>query len=147
VIPLQVAGAFHTAHMSPAVDALAVAAQGIAPRAPGTRLLSNADGAVVSDGGHVLQRLVAQVSNPVRWDLCQQTLADLGVTAAVELAPGGALAGLAKRALRGVTVVALKTPDDLDAARALIEEHASQPPAAAAGESRTHSASTQGGPA
>jgi len=125
VVPLQVAGAFHTAHMSPAVEALAVAAKGITPRDPRTRLLSNADGAVVTGGAEVLQRLVVQVSNPVRWDLCQQTLADLGVSAAIELAPGGALAGLAKRALRGVPVVALKTPDDLDAARALISSPAS----------------------
>ena len=124
VVPLQVAGAFHTAHMSPAVEALAVAAKGITPRDPRTRLLSNADGAVVTGGAEVLQRLVVQVSNPVRWDLCQQTLADLGVSAAIELAPGGALAGLAKRALRGVPVVALKTPDDLDAARALISSPA-----------------------
>jgi [acyl-carrier-protein] S-malonyltransferase len=125
VVPLQVAGAFHTAHMSPAVEALAVAAKGITPRDPRVRLLSNADGAEVAGGAEVLERLVAQVSNPVRWDLCQRTLADLGVTAAIELAPGGALAGLAKRALRGVPVVALKTPDDLDAARALLSSAAS----------------------
>jgi len=125
VVPLQVAGAFHTAHMAPAVETLAVAAKGITPSDPRIRLLSNADGAAVTAGAEVLERLVAQVSNPVRWDLCQQTLADLGVTAAIELAPGGALAGLAKRALRGVPVVALKTPDDLDAARALISSAAS----------------------
>ena len=71
----------------------------------------------------VLGRLVAQVSNPVRWDLCMERFANLGVTALIELPPAGTLVGLAKRALKGVELLALKTPDDLDAARTLIEEH------------------------
>lgn len=120
LIPLSVAGAFHTSHMAPAVDTLAAVAAGITPTDPATRLLSNADGAVVATGAEVLARLVAQVSNPVRWDLCQQTLANLGVTGIVELLPGGTLTGLAKRGLRGVPAVALKTPEDLDAARDLM---------------------------
>ena len=120
LIPLSVAGAFHTHHMAPAVDALARLATAITPADPAPRLLSNADGAVVASGKDVLTRLVAQVSSPVRWDLCQQSLADLGVSAIIELLPGGTLTGLAKRALRGVPSVALKTPDDLDAARALL---------------------------
>lgn len=120
LVPLSVAGAFHTRHMAPAVDALARLASAITPAEPAIRLLSNADGAVVPAGKDVLARLVAQVSSPVRWDLCQQGLADLGVTGIVELLPGGTLTGLAKRALRGVPCVALKTPDDLEAARALL---------------------------
>ena len=120
LVPLSVAGAFHTHHMAPAVDALARLAAAVTPRDPATRLLSNADGAVVPSGKDVLDRLVAQVSSPVRWDLCQVALADLGVSGIVELLPGGTLTGLAKRALRGVPSVALRTPDDLDAARALL---------------------------
>ncbi|WP_371784159.1 ACP S-malonyltransferase [Streptosporangium subroseum] len=117
LIPLSVAGAFHTVHMAPAVDQLREAAADITPGDPAITLLSNADGAVVESGGEFLTRLVDQVANPVRWDACMSTMADRGVTTMIELAPGGTLTGLAKRALRGVTTVALKTPDDLDAAR------------------------------
>ena len=90
---------------------------------PGVTLVSNRDGTVVTSGREVVQRLVAQVSNPVRWDLCMERFADLGVTAVVELPPAGTLVGLAKRALKGVELLAVKTPDDLDAARNLIKEH------------------------
>ncbi|MFI7150513.1 ACP S-malonyltransferase [Nonomuraea sp. NPDC050022] len=118
-IALSVAGAFHTVHMAPAVDHLRVAAEGIAPADPRVKLLSNADGEVVTDGAVLMRRLIDQVSSPVRWDRCMATMADLGVTGMIELLPGGTLTGLAKRALRGVRTVALKTPDDLDAAREL----------------------------
>jgi [acyl-carrier-protein] S-malonyltransferase len=124
VVPLQVAGAFHTAHMAPAVDVLAGFARAITPRAPATTLLSNADGAAVTTGGDALRRIVDQVSSPVRWDACSAALADLGVTGLLELPPAGTLAGLAKRALPGVEIVALKSPDDLPAARELVEKHA-----------------------
>jgi [acyl-carrier-protein] S-malonyltransferase len=124
IVPLQVAGAFHTAHMGPAVETLARLARAVTPRDPRTRLLSNQDGAVVPTGAEALSRIVDQVSNPVRWDLCSATLAELGVTGLLELPPAGTLAGLAKRALPGVEIVALKTPDDLPAARALVENHA-----------------------
>jgi [acyl-carrier-protein] S-malonyltransferase len=117
LIPLSVAGAFHTVHMAPAVDHLREAAADITPGDPAITLLSNADGAAVESGGEFLARLVNQVASPVRWDACMSTMADRGVTTMIELAPGGTLTGLAKRALRGVTTVALKTPDDLDAAR------------------------------
>jgi len=123
-VPLQVAGAFHTVHMAPAVDVLAGFARAITPRDPQTRLLSNADGAVVETGPEALRRIVDQVSSPVRWDRCTDTLRELGVTGLLELPPAGTLAGLAKRALPGVEIVALKTPDDLPAARALVETHA-----------------------
>lgn len=123
VIPLQVAGAFHTRHMAPAVDAMAAAAADITPEAPRLRLLSNADGATVADGPDALQRLVRQVSNPVRWDQCMETMLSLGVTGLIELAPAGTLVGLAKRAMKGVETLAVKTPDDLDAARTLVQTH------------------------
>ncbi|GAA2501110.1 ACP S-malonyltransferase [Terrabacter carboxydivorans] len=125
VIPLQVAGAFHTTHMAPAVDALAAAAADVTPSAPTLRLLSNADGASVADGPDALDRLVRQVSNPVRWDRCMETMLALGVTGLLELAPAGTLVGLAKRAMPGVETLAVKTPDDLEAARTLIGAHAS----------------------
>jgi [acyl-carrier-protein] S-malonyltransferase len=122
VIPLQVAGAFHTEHMAPAVAALAALARAVPTGEPAVRLLSNSDGAPVPGGAQALERMVRQVSSPVRWDACMATLAELGVTGIVELSPGGTLAGLAKRGLPGVRCVALRTPDDLDAARTLIAE-------------------------
>jgi [acyl-carrier-protein] S-malonyltransferase len=124
LIPLSVAGAFHTKHMSPAVNHLADLSASITPGEPSTRLLTNADGSVVTSGTEFLTRLVNQVSNPVRWDLCMATMMELGVTGLIELLPGGTLTGLAKRGMRGVTGVALKTPDDLDAARGLLAEGA-----------------------
>ena len=123
VRPLQVAGAFHTEFMAPAVDVLARHARSISTHDPRIHLLSNADGRVVHDGRDVLARLVAQVSRPVRWDLCMATMADLGVTGLIEIPPAGTLTGLAKRALPGVETVALNTPDDLEAAWALVERH------------------------
>jgi [acyl-carrier-protein] S-malonyltransferase len=122
VIPLKVAGAFHTSYMQPAVAALDEWTDHDVSD-PGVTLISNRDGAVVSDGREVLQRLVAQVSHPVRWDLCMERFAELGATAIIELPPAGTLVGLAKRALKGVELLAVRTPDDLDAARTLIKEH------------------------
>ncbi|WP_200307448.1 ACP S-malonyltransferase [Streptomyces adelaidensis] len=123
VVALKVAGAFHTHHMAPAVDTLAKAAEDLSPGDPKVTYVSNKDGQAVATGAEVLSRLVGQVANPVRWDLCMETFKELGVTALVEVCPGGTLTGLAKRALPGVPTVALKTPADLDAARALIAEH------------------------
>jgi [acyl-carrier-protein] S-malonyltransferase len=122
VIPLQVAGAFHTHHMEPAVRALTSLSAGFETRDPAVPLLSNADGATVTDGADALARLVRQVSSPVRWDLCMQTMVSMGVTTLVELAPAGTLVGLAKRAMPGVVTLAVKTPDDLEAAQQLIAE-------------------------
>ena len=82
-------------------------------RDPRTRLVSNADGTVIHDGHEALNRIVSQVANPVRWDLCMQTLGELGVTGVLEVPPAGTLVGLVKRALPGVETFALKTPDDL----------------------------------
>ncbi|MFF5424480.1 MULTISPECIES: ACP S-malonyltransferase [unclassified Streptomyces] len=124
VVPLTVAGAFHTHHMAPAVEKLERAAAELSPADPAVTYVSNKDGQAVATGAEVLSRLVGQVANPVRWDLCMETFKELGATALVEVCPGGTLTGLAKRALPGVATVALKTPDDLDAARTLIAEHA-----------------------
>jgi [acyl-carrier-protein] S-malonyltransferase len=127
--PLQVAGAFHTQHMAPAVAALRDEAAGVTATDPAMTLLSNADGAAVTTGKEWLERIVAQVATPVRWDLCMQTMADLGVTALIELPPAGTLTGLARRALPGVAQLAIKTPEQLDAARDLISEHLAEPDA------------------
>jgi [acyl-carrier-protein] S-malonyltransferase len=121
VRPLAVAGAFHTHYMAPAEEALAAYAATLDVADPRPILLSNADGAGVSTGPELIGRLVRQVTLPVRWDLCMRTCADLGVTAAVELSPAGTLTGIAKRELPGVELFAVKTPDDIAAARALIE--------------------------
>jgi [acyl-carrier-protein] S-malonyltransferase len=123
LIPLSVAGAFHTPYMAPAEQALAAVAGGITAGTPGRILLSNRDGAAVDHGPTMLQRLVRQVTAPVRWDLCMQTLAEIGVTAVIELPPAGTLAGLAKRALKGIEIITVNTPEDLAAARDAIARH------------------------
>ena len=128
VRPLSVAGAFHTKHMSPAVGILAQHAKAVSTHDARLRILSNADGTVVQDGREVLKRLVTQVSNPVRWDLCMQTMLDLGVTGLIELPPAGTLVGLAKRAMPGVECVSLKTPEDMPAALDLIARHGTETP-------------------
>jgi [acyl-carrier-protein] S-malonyltransferase len=122
VIPLKVAGAFHTSHMSPAVSTLKALEPQLKPQAPKVPLLSNYDGGEVTDGGAAVESLIAQVSRPVRWDLCMDALVQRGVTGVIELAPAGTLAGLAKRGMPGVKTVAVKTPDDLSAALALFAE-------------------------
>ncbi|QHC63238.1 [acyl-carrier-protein] S-malonyltransferase [Rathayibacter sp. PhB93] len=124
VVPLQVAGAFHTRYMAPARDSLADVAASITPADPTLRLWTNNDGSVVDSGSRFLELLVGQVASPVRWDLCMAAFAEAGVTGLIELAPAGALVGLAKRGLKGLPTLAIKTPDDLDAARAFIDEHA-----------------------
>jgi len=124
--PLQVAGAFHTEHMAPAVGILGRLARSIYMHSARLPIISNADGTVVHSGREVLTRLVTQVSSPVRWDLCMATMAEMGVTALLELPPAGTLTGLAKRALPGVETLALNTPDDLPAAWDLIERHATE---------------------
>ncbi|MFD0684852.1 ACP S-malonyltransferase [Actinomadura fibrosa] len=123
--PLKVAGAFHTEHMAPAVDTLSRLAPGLPVADPGPTLLQNRDGAAVTSGADFVARLVEQVSAPVRWDACMATMREIGVTAIIELPPAGTLAGLARRELKGVELVALKTPEDLDKARELIKAHAS----------------------
>jgi len=122
VIPLQVAGAFHTRYMQPAVASLSTVAARLAPSDPTLPIWTNRDGSQVADGARFVGYLVDQVSSPVRWDMCMQSFEAAGVTGIIEVAPAGALVGLAKRALKGVPSVAIKTPDDLPAAFALIDQ-------------------------
>jgi [acyl-carrier-protein] S-malonyltransferase len=124
LIELSVAGAFHTAHMAPAVKRLARLARAVSTHDPRVRLLSNADGQVVHDGAEVLHRIINQVASPVRWDLCMATMADLGVTGLLEVPPAGTLTGIAKRNLKGVEVFALNTPDQLPDAAEFVRKHA-----------------------
>ena len=116
VIPLQVAGAFHTRYMQPSVEALHRVASTIWASDPVLPIWTNRDGSLVESGTTFVDLMVSQVTSPVRWDLTMASLAEAGVTGLIELAPAGALAGLAKRGLKGVPTVAIKTPDDLAAA-------------------------------
>ncbi|MBN9240751.1 MAG: ACP S-malonyltransferase [Micrococcales bacterium 70-64] len=121
VIPLQVAGAFHTRYMQPAVAGLELFAAGLEKHDPTLPIWTNRDGSRIESGDHFVQLMVGQVSSPVRWDLAMESFAAAGVTGIIELAPAGALVGLAKRGLKGVPSVAVKTPDDLAAAFDLID--------------------------
>lgn len=121
VIPLQVAGAFHTSYMLDAVETLREAAETVNTSDAVKTLWTNKDGSIVTKGQEFRDLLVGQVSSPVRWDKCMESFANTGVTGIIELAPAGALVGLAKRGLKGVPTVAVKTPEDLEAARELID--------------------------
>jgi [acyl-carrier-protein] S-malonyltransferase len=111
---LATAGAFHTRYMASALAAYAAAAEGIATNAPSTVLLSNSDGQAVSSAADAMSKLVAQMTRPVRWDLCTETIRQREVAAIIEFPPAGTLVGIAKRELRGVPTYAVKTPADLD---------------------------------
>jgi [acyl-carrier-protein] S-malonyltransferase len=124
VIPLPVAGAFHTSYMSSAEDALRNAVADLGAADPHHTLLTNSTGEVVTSGVEFLRLLVRQVTRPVRWDLCMSTFSSLGVTGVLELPPAGALVGLVKRELKGVATLAVKGPEDLDKAAGFIAEHA-----------------------
>ena len=123
LVPLSVAGAFHTEHMAPAVGHLATLARSVSTHDPRTPWISNRDGQVIQDGREIMKRIVGQIAQPVRWDLCMETMTDLGVTGMLEMPPAGTLTGIAKRALPGVETFALKTPDQLDDARAFCAKH------------------------
>jgi [acyl-carrier-protein] S-malonyltransferase len=127
IMPLSVAGAFHTEYMASARTELEGLVDGLAPAEPSRLLLSNADGSAVPTGPETVARLVSQVTSPVRFDACLTTMRELGVTAVIELPPAGALAGLAKREWKGhqvngagIEILALTGPADLDRARELI---------------------------
>ena len=121
---LAVAGAFHTDFMQPAVEPLRALATTVPTHPVVIQVISNKDGQVVSDGAEVLNRIVNQIANPVRWDLCMETLKSLGVTGVIELPPAGTLVGLLKRAASEIETFALKGADDLDAAREFAGRHA-----------------------
>ena len=120
VIPLQVAGAFHTHFMSPAVDIVREAAANIIPVDPSATLWTNRDGSTVSSGAEFLDLLIGQIASPVRWDACMNSFAEAGATGLIELAPAGALVGLAKRALKETPAVGIKTPEDVPTAALML---------------------------
>lgn len=121
VIPLAVAGAFHTRYMAPAVERVAPVAAAAAVQDPTLPIWTNADGSRVDDGRRFVDLMVDQIANPVHWDAVMESFSAAGVTGIIELAPAGALVGLAKRGLRGTPTVAIKTPDDLPAAIDLLQ--------------------------
>ena len=121
--PLAVAGAFHTRYMQSAQEVLAKSAATISPSDPNGSIISNRDGFAVVDGEEVLERIISQVANPVRWDLCMKSLQELGVTGVIELAPAGTLVGLLKRAAPEIETFAFKSPADLAAASEFAEKH------------------------
>jgi [acyl-carrier-protein] S-malonyltransferase len=123
VIPLQVAGAFHTRYMSPAVSTLGEYANQVEAQDPTTRIWTNAGGRLITSGTEFKELLVKQVSNPVRWDMCMASMLEAGVTAIIEVSPAGTLTGLAKRAMPGVEALAVKTPENIEAALELINNH------------------------
>lgn len=123
VIPLQVAGAFHTRYMKPAVETLREYSKHVQINDPSVKLWSNNGGRLISSGSEFVELLVNQVSSPVRWDLCMSAMSEIGVTAMIELSPAGTLVGLAKRAMPGVETLAVKTPENLEAALSLINNH------------------------
>ncbi len=123
VRPLQVAGAFHTEAMAPAVPVLAELAAKTEANNPALRIISNKEGAEVTSGREFLDRIVGQIAGPVRWDLCMDTLASMGVTGVIEMPPAGTLVGLIKRAHPEIETFALKSPEDLDAAREFVAKH------------------------
>lgn len=124
VIPLQVAGAFHTSYMEPAVAALQDFANSIEVSNPAVTIWSNSNGSTITTGSEYLSSLVSQVSSPVRWDLCMASMVDAGVSGIIEVAPAGTLVGLAKRSMPGVEALAVKSPDQLQAALELAARHA-----------------------
>jgi [acyl-carrier-protein] S-malonyltransferase len=120
VIPLSVAGAFHTSYMSPAVSELETYTSSVDASNPDIKVWSNQNGQLVSNGQEFIKLIVGQVANSVRWDLCMAAMVEAGVTAVIEVSPAGTLAGLAKRGMPGVEIVALKEPKDLELAQELI---------------------------
>jgi [acyl-carrier-protein] S-malonyltransferase len=120
---LAVAGAFHTFYMSSAVAPLADLAASISVHPPLIPFISNKDGAAVRSGAEIVARIVNQIANPVRWDLCMQALKTMGITGVIELPPAGTLVGLLKRAVPDIESFALKSALDLDAAREFAGRH------------------------
>ena len=121
--PLAVAGAFHTHYMSSAVTDVSSLATKLSINNPKVKLLSNKDGDLVIDGNDAINRLVNQIAKPVRWDLCMQAMAELGITGVIELPPAGTLVGLIKRAVPSIETFALKSPDEIPAAREFAKKH------------------------
>jgi [acyl-carrier-protein] S-malonyltransferase len=120
---LAVAGAFHTNYMQSAVSQVAGFVEKLNIHEPNSKLLSNKDGAIVANGKDAIERIVNQIANPVRWDLCMDSLIQLGVTGAIEFPPAGTLIGLLKRASAGIETLALKSPEDLTAAKEFAIKH------------------------
>jgi [acyl-carrier-protein] S-malonyltransferase len=121
---LEVAGAFHSQFMKSAEAELEKEFAQVELTKPTCRFVSNKDGQIITDSTELKNRLISQITSPVRWDFCQAKMIELGVTGMLELAPGGVLTGIAKREMPGVELFAIKSPEDIDTAQAFIDKHA-----------------------
>jgi [acyl-carrier-protein] S-malonyltransferase len=121
--PLEVSAAFHTKFMEPAVSQFTEIFKVISVKSPRQIVLSNKNGERVSNSTDITENLIQQVISPVRWDLCQAKMGELGVTGMLELAPGGTLCGIAKKEIPNVETFAIKSPDDIQGANDFIRKH------------------------
>ncbi len=121
---LEVAGAFHSQFMKSAESELEKEFAQVEVTDSNSSFISNKDGQIVKDSSELKNRLITQITSPVRWDLCQVKMIELGVTGMLELAPAGVLTGIAKREMPGVELFAVKSPEDIPGAQAFIDKHA-----------------------
>jgi [acyl-carrier-protein] S-malonyltransferase len=121
---LDVAGAFHSQFMKSAESELEDEFAQVELTKPTCSFISNKDGQTITESTQLKSRLISQITSPVRWDLCQAKMVELGVTGMLELAPAGVLTGIAKREMPGVELFAIKSPEDIDTAQAFINKHA-----------------------
>ena len=121
--PLEVSAAFHTKFMEPAVSQFTEIFKVISVKSPRQIVLSNKNGERVSNSTDITENLIQQVISPVRWDLCQAKMVELGVTGMLELAPGGTLCGIAKKEIPNVETFAIKSPEDIQGANEFIRKH------------------------
>ena len=114
IMALPVSGAFHTPLMAPARDRLREAIATAKPRDSDVPIVSNVDAKAHSHGNEWTTLLSAQLSSPVRWKQCLQTMFESGIKDFVELGPGGVLTGMAKRTIESARTLSISTPDELD---------------------------------
>jgi [acyl-carrier-protein] S-malonyltransferase len=119
-VPLNVSAPFHCALMQPAADAMAAALATTTVNPPAVPLIANVTAGPISDPAEIRQRLVEQVTATVRWRESVAAMAAAGVTDIVEVGAGKVLAGLAKRIAPSLNAISVGTPQEIDAALALL---------------------------
>ena len=123
VRPLEVSAAFHTKYMEPAISRFKEIFRDLNTNSPSQIILSNKNGEELNKSTDIIENLINQVISPVRWDLCQAKMVELGVTGMLELAPGGTLCGIAKKEIPSVETFAIKSPEDIQSANDFIRKH------------------------
>ncbi len=123
VRPLEVSAAFHTKYMEPAISQFKEIFNNIKTNSSSQIILSNKNGEKLNTPAEIIENLINQVISPVRWDLCQAKMVEMGVTGMLELAPGGTLCGIAKKEIPSVETFAIKSPDDIQSANDFIRKH------------------------